>query len=119
MSGLPGLALLDLSPGKTVRSALTSAGDRVTLTISHSESGENKGQITDRAAIRLEVRKDNVTDIGTVTAQATIVVSSPRNGFTSAEVTDVYAALIATIMDDGTGTFSALSPISRIVAGEP
>lgn len=101
------LAVVDLAPGKTVRVG-TLGGNKVTLTISHIESKENKGTITDRSLIRLDVRK-NVEDIGETTASVFTTFAFPRAGFTALEM-QKYAADVLFVLN---------SYASRILAGEP
>jgi len=48
----------DVAPGKSVRVLNPFMGGKATLSISHSESKENKGQITDRTAFSFRGPKD-------------------------------------------------------------
>jgi len=116
------LRLQDLSPGRTVRIGAIDLPDagvnlRSSVTISHSLSKENKGTDTDRAAIRLDVRK-NVEGVGDVVAQATLTVSSPRAGYTQSDIKQLVLLLLNTIVvgDDGLVTGERLE---RVLAGEP
>jgi len=119
------LALVDLSPGRTVRAAKavaatsqSPAGD-YTLTLSHSESKENPGQVTDRTANRLECRK-TLSDGSQSTAQFTLTGSIPRVGWTQAEARQLAVCLIATLCSAGDGTNDdQYSILSRVIAGEP
>jgi len=114
------LRVVDLSPGKTVRVAANSLelGGRTTLTINHSESGENKGQITDRAAIRLDVRKDTPEN-GSVVAQATLTVSSPRVGFSATEVREIVRYLVGMLFTNCDTGGVDMNNLTRILQGEP
>jgi hypothetical protein len=117
------LRVIDVSPGKSIRvCAVPASGGnpafKVTLSISHSESKENKSQITDRTSVRLEYKTvlENGTDVFT---QATLTVSTPRVGispsFTQAAVTQLIGTLLA---DPATGDFSS-ETLTRVLTGEP
>lgn len=124
------LGLVDLAPGKSVRTGTLADGRKATLTVSHSVSNENKGTLTDRAAMRLDIRK-NVADVGSVTAQATLTVSTPRDGFTPSDTRDIVASLMAAIMSTDGTNYAATSGVSismstetedtlgRVIRGEP
>lgn len=124
------LALLDLAPGKTVRQCrnLIATGDRSILSISHSESKENKGQVTDRSAIRLECRK-TLEDGAESVAQVTISASFPRRGFTTEEMLKIAKALIGAMIaraavgdeksdPDNPNIMLDWTPLSRVLEGE-
>jgi hypothetical protein len=116
------LTLKDLQLGKTVRSAQYSTGGVlphgvVTMTISHSESRENKGQTTDRAAVRLECRK--TLDSGEASiAQATLTVSSPRLGYTADEILVLVRSLLGTLCANDADD-NQFANLARVLAGEP
>lgn len=123
------LGLIDLAPGKSVRCGTLADGRKATLTISHSVSNENKGTLTDRAAIRLDIRK-NVEGIGGVTAQATLTTSTPRDGFATSDVralvTSLMSAIMASDATDMSGTDGVTLTMSngddtlnRVLNGEP
>jgi hypothetical protein len=117
------LSLVDLQLGRTVRSAKAvpestrfPEGD-YTMNISHSESKENPSQITDRAAVRLECRKTLLTGLPS-TAQVTLTVSSPRNGWTPADVIRLAKALLGTVSSNGDQT-AGFGVLTRVIEGEP
>lgn len=113
------LRLLDLSLGRTVRSAVADGDSvvpdgKITMTISHSESKENVNQVTDRAAVRLECRR--VLESGDpAVAQATVTMSYPRLGFTEADMVVLLSLLTGTLL--GTGTDWAHA--KAVLNGEP
>jgi hypothetical protein len=118
------LTLRDLQLGKAVRSVVVptgAVGTNVpvgvsTMTTSHSESRENKGQITDRSATRFEVRRTLDTGEASI-AQATLTVSSPRLGFTPTEILDIVRLLVGTLC--ATRDSVAFANLARVIAGEP
>jgi len=118
------LRTFDAALGRSVRvgnlSTLITGAHKATMTISHSESKENKGILTDRSATRLEVRKSSA-DSPDVIAQATLTVSTPRSSFTAAEVKSITLALMSflTIQSDGTDYVFNTEMLDRILAGEP
>jgi hypothetical protein len=114
---------IDLTAGKSIRlCSVPSVTGKGTLSISHSESKENVGQITDRAAVRLEVRRTSDEGVDTV-AQVTVVASIPRSGFTLADVENIFRGLVGTLIatkGDTDGTCAVnFGTFSRIIAGEP
>lgn len=114
------VALTDLAPGRTVRIASGLFGtSKETLTISHSESAENKGIVTDRIAIRFESRRANPPGADVV-AQATLTVSSPRAAFSDLEVLTIVRYLIGTVcLKTDTRDSLDFVTLARILAGEP
>jgi hypothetical protein len=117
------LVLIDLAPGRSVRttSSLEGVEGKATFSISHSESKENKGQVTDRTSARLDVRRTSDEGVDVV-AQATLTVSSPRSGFTSGEVLKIVQTLIgALIATPSTETDAEIdfSTLTRVLGGEP
>lgn len=125
--------LIDFSAGKSTRVGVINANPSfgpsltgvATLSISHSESKENKGQLTDRVAIRLDVRRPSPIDTveNDVIAQATLTVSLPRNGFTQSEVLVIVKNLFMWLATgDSSPEVNADAPftnLTRVFAGEP
>jgi hypothetical protein len=109
------LSLKDLSLGRTVRS-YSGTSILYTMTIGHSESKENPSQVTDRSAVRFDGRKTLVTGLPS-TAQATLTVSIPRNGWTPAEVGGLIDCLIATLYSVVDGSTDTV--LLRVLQGEP
>jgi len=109
----------DVAPGKSVRVLNPFMGGKATLSISHSESKENKGQITDRTAFRFEVRR-TLESGQDVVAQATLTVSSPRNGFDADEVQVLAQIVLGTLSSNGRIDLECdMGVLQRILAGEP
>jgi len=125
LDGVKTLSTRDLSLGKTVRSAVVDAvvsgstlGGIMTMTISHSESRENKGQTTDRTSVRLECLKTLETGESSV-AQATLTVSSPRLGFVARDIEDLVATLLGTLVGEQAANTISFSILGRVLDGEP
>jgi len=118
-------ALMDLGPGSSVRvGSISGLTGKAQLSISHSESKENKGQITDRTAVRLQCRRTLDTGVDVV-AQATMTFSSPRVGFTVAEVALIVDTLTSSLRSSfdlsnvPATSVSVASTVARLAAGEP
>lgn len=113
---LQGFHIVDIVPGRVIRKS-----GSMKLTISHSESKENVGQITDRIAIRLEDSKTNPETMSPVVAQVTVTASLPRSGdFT----TDALVAMLQTIAGTVILRFEAGNTVAnadlftRVLTGE-
>jgi hypothetical protein len=126
VAGASTLTTRDIALGRSVRSGNIvhisnpehMLGGKFTMTISHSESKENKGQITDRASVRLECLKTLETGESSV-AQATLTVSSPRLGFGAEDIVSVVATLLGTLLVDQESSLLDFGILSRVLAGEP
>lgn len=120
--------VIESGVGRSVRKADGNlegiTGDhKCAISISHSVSKENKSTLTDRSALRIEVRKD--VDGAEVVAQVTIVSSLPRVGFTVAELRNVLTEAYQFLNTDAEGkrpgdSGSGTAPFAyeRILNGE-
>jgi hypothetical protein len=124
------LRLIDSEMGKSIRiGTLADVSGKARLTISHSESKENKGQVTDRSSIRLEVTRVIEGSTTEVTAQVTVVASLPRAGFTADELSTIAGALFGFCVVDPADTTPESSNavladhtsalFQRVITGEP
>jgi hypothetical protein len=85
------------------------------LTISHSESKENPGRITDRVAIRLEVRETDSISGQPVVTQVTQTISSPRgSGYTDPKTLLMKLVQLLTFDCKADGTCDTDTPFERV-----
>jgi hypothetical protein len=122
-------ATIDVSPGRTVRQCADFGGlgdtNRTVLTISHTESNENKPAVTDRTLIRLDF---DIFDFegGPMTASAYCVIAAPRGAYVDASSSPTELSRIKLLqsllgvlaVSTSAATLSAANA-TRILAGEP
>lgn len=79
------------------RLSTSTPGESLQLTISHSESKENPGVVTDRHLIRLDhVIPDE--DEKAIKASCYVVISEPRGTVTTTQSVDLFLRLLSLIM---------------------
>lgn len=123
------LRVIELGQGRSVRLCdgdLAGVPGKAKLSIAHSVSKENKAVLTDRSAVRLEVRKTSA-DNKEIVAQVTVTASLPRAEFTATEVYDMWLHLGALLNSDSAGLMVAdtgydgtasVSAMYRVLNGE-
>jgi hypothetical protein len=122
-------ALVDLSPGKTVRvtNALALTGQGVgKLTIAHSVSNESKLVPTDRLLVRIDhqVTNDDSIRPGNLNAFAYIVAGTPRGALlddasTPYSTLGLIQTLLGVLAVSPTAATLSATNLNRIIAGEP
>lgn len=123
IEGYAPFALIDAAtPGRTVRAGVLN-GLNSTLTISRSETKENKPVGTKRTSLFLASNKTS-EEAGTVSGFVQLTVGLPKAGFTVAELRYMcetlcslaLAGLVADTMSPSAG--GGLALLNRLVAGE-
>jgi len=124
-------AIIDVSPGRTVRQANLSAlaSTLSLLTISHSVSNENRPSKTDRHLIRLDTRfKAGIEDSREVTASAYCVVAVPRGAYTETNGDPVDNNVVQHLLNilfgamftgSSNATLDSGAKFFRLLGGEP
>jgi len=118
--------LSDMTDGKSTRIVKTSDG-LSTLTINHSDSKENKGIITKRTSVRLDLTRAR-DDGSTVTSQVTVTASLPSDVLCADDPMWLFRKLVGLLVretesnDTGAGDNVGLGNFSvfqRVINGEP
>jgi hypothetical protein len=121
--------LMNIDNGNTLRAIPFGAGYRATISVNSQESKENKPIVTDRRAIRVDVRHYDDTLKQELMSSATLVVSIPRGGVFSPGGSEYLTPVriltaLATIGEldsevvDGYLTYAVSPTLQRMLAGE-
>jgi len=122
------VSVTDTDNGRSIRSVNLGGGNRIDLTIAHSESSENKGILSDRYLMRMDrTLVESQTPYAATKVSAYLVVVVPRRPditpvLTGQTILSLLALLCGTMNPDWTpGEDSLLdSPglFGRILSGE-
>lgn len=89
-------------PGASTRTGTMTDATKVTLTIKHSQSNENKPAETVRTLVRFDLKRINPTTSKPVTLSAYAVIALPQDGtFTTVEASKLGESLALFILQGG------------------
>jgi hypothetical protein len=121
IGGPLGVSITDTDNGRTTRSLLISPGNRIDLTLSRTDSTENRGVISDRYLVRVDrLLTETTTPYAPVKISAyTVLVVPRRPDVTTDLVGDTYMRMLGVLVDTTPLSYGDVSTLlGRLLSGE-
>jgi hypothetical protein len=114
------MSLVDTDDGRTIRTLNMGAGNKIDLTIANTESSENKGILSDRFLVRLDMTKVEATSpYAPAKASAYLNIVVPRRpDFDTVEVISLAERLLSLLQAEASSDLTTFGTLERIIAGE-